>query len=90
MREQARETSRAAYHEIKEDGTLGSIQSAVWSALRDARRPVTGREIAQHTSIDGAWKRLPELERAGFAVRSGTTRCSVTGRVSTAWSSKNL
>ena len=55
------------------------------AALRVARRPVTGREIATHKNIEGAWKRLPELERSGLARRCGTRRCSVSGRNATAW-----
>ena len=87
MRSQVTETSRLAYHHIQSEGQLGDIQRIVWRALRDATKPHTGREIAKHTNIDGAWKRLPELERAGYATRCGSMKCSVTGRVSTAWKS---
>lgn len=84
-REQVTRTSREAFRGISEDGTLGEVQSEVLEALRVARRPVTGREIAKHKDIEGAWKRLPELERRGHAVRVGTRRCTVTGRNATAW-----
>lgn len=87
MRPQVLDTSRMAYDHIQTEGHLGDIQKIVWRALSDATKPHTGREIARHTNIDGAWKRLPELERAGYAVRCGTIKCSVTGRLSTGWKS---
>jgi hypothetical protein len=85
MRPQVQRTSIEAYREIR--GTkLNKAQSDVLCALREAKRPVTGREIAVYKEIDGAWKRLPELERAGRAVRVGTRRCSVSKKNATAWS----
>lgn len=84
MRAQVRQTSIEAFHEFKRRD-LGEAQRLVLEALRVAKRPVTGREIAHHKSIEGAWKRLPELERAGYAVRVGSRRCTITGKSATAW-----
>ena len=84
MRPQVTQTSIDAYREFKRDDLSGT-QRAVLDALRLAKRPVTGREIAHHRRIDGAWKRLPELERAGKAVRVGTRRCTITRKRATAW-----
>jgi predicted ArsR family transcriptional regulator len=84
MRPQVKETSFQAWQEIKTT-TLGEKQRAVYDALKSAKRPVTGREIAQFLNLDGAWKRLPELERRGLVMRSGTRRCSVTGRSAQTW-----
>lgn len=84
MRSQVTQTSREAFYHF-ERTDLGETQREVLNALRSARRPVTGREIATHKEIEGAWKRLPELERAGLARRCGTRRCTVSGRNATAW-----
>ena len=84
MRSQVTDTSREAFNHFKRTD-LGETQLEVLNALRVARRPVTGREIATHKEIEGAWKRLPELERAGLARRCGTRRCTVSGRNATAW-----
>lgn len=86
MRPQVRPTSIEAFRDYKR-GKLGETQRAVLEALRVAKRPVTGREIAKHKNIEGAWKRLPELERSGHAVRVGTRRCTVSGRNAVAWTS---
>ena len=84
MRAQVQPTSIEAFADFKRSD-LGDAQREVLAALRVARRPVTGREIATHKNIEGAWKRLPELERSGLALRCGTRRCSVSGRNATAW-----
>lgn len=78
-------TSLWAYQEVLREGKVGRAQATIIVALREASGPMTGREVADRTAIDGAWKRLPELERAGLIRRVGTTRCSVTGRRATAW-----
>ena len=85
MRAQVTRTSIEAFHEFREEGKLSARAMEVLAALRVAKRPVTGREIAAHKKIDGAWKRLPELERAGRAVRVGTRRCTISGKSATAW-----
>ncbi len=84
MRSQVQATSLEAFTDFRRSD-LGEAQREVLAALRVARRPVTGREIATHKAIEGAWKRLPELERAGLARRCGTRRCTVSGRNATAW-----
>lgn len=84
MRPQVQNTSLEAFADYRRSD-LGEAQREVLAALRVARRPVTGREIATHKNIEGAWKRLPELERAGLARRCGTRRCTVSGRNATAW-----
>ena len=84
MRQQVQPTSLQAFTHFRR-ADLGDAQREVLAALRVARRPVTGREIATHKNIEGAWKRLPELERSGLARRCGTRRCSVSGRNATAW-----
>ena len=81
----SRSNSSAAFAHISSTGALGEAQSEVLAALRKAKRPVTGRELAHHKRIDGAWKRLPELERAGAVRRCGSIKCSVTGRKATTW-----
>jgi len=78
-------TSRQAYYEFKAEGKLSARAQEVLAALRVAKRPVTGREIAEYKGIDGAWKRLPELERSLLAVRCGTRRCSITKCNATSW-----
>ena len=85
MRAQVTRTSIDAFNEFRDEGKLSKRAHEVLSALRIAKRPVTGREIAVHQKIDGAWKRLPELERAGRAVRVGTRRCTVSGKTAQAW-----
>ena len=84
MRSQVQATSLEAFTDFRRSD-LGEAQREVLAALRVARRPVTGREIATHKAIEGAWKRLHELERAGLARRCGTRRCTVSGRNATAW-----
>ena len=84
MRSQVQATSLEAFTDFRRSD-LGEAQREVLAAWRGARRPVTGREIATHKAIEGAWKRLPELERAGLARRCGTRRCPGSGRNATAW-----
>ena len=85
MREQVRQTSIDSFREMQKTNRLSKGQRAVFDALKIARRPHTGREIAQYLEMDGAWKRLPELERQGRARRVGTKCCEVTNKTATAW-----
>ena len=78
-------TSAEAFATLKDSGKLGRLHRAVLRGLGESKRPVTGRELGAHLGIDGAWKRLPELERLGFVVRDGTRKCSVTKVRATAW-----
>ncbi len=82
---EAAKNSHDSYRDLKESGKLGSVQRSVLAALREAKRPVTGRELEHYKVMHGAWKRLPELEKAGYAERCGSVKCMVTGRKSTAW-----
>lgn len=84
MRPQVTENSVESWRDIK-PRKLSKRRQSVYDALRDATQPVTGREIAEHVCIDGAWKRLPELERLGLAKRVGTRKCSITGRSAQTW-----
>jgi len=43
----------------------------------------TGQELA--TSIPGAWKRLPEMERLGLIRRTRKRQCKVTGEYAWGW-----
>lgn len=79
------ETSSEAFAELRQSGLLGETQRRVLAALREAKRPVTGREIEHYREMPGAWKRLSELERAGLVRRCGTIKCSITKRKATAW-----
>ncbi len=80
-------TSHEAAKHIASSGSLGKVQRQVLDALRryTFHGCVTGRELAELNGIDGAWKRLPDLERAGLAERVGTQKCTVTGRKATSW-----
>ena len=79
------ETSRGAARTLVASGRMAETTGRVLAALREAKRSVTGREIAKYRDIDGAWKRLSDLEKEGLALRAGTRKCSVTGRNATAW-----
>jgi len=80
-----RGTSAESIIEHKKSGKLGAQQQEILSFLRGSNASITGRELANRLSIDGAWKRLPELERLGHVVRDGTRTCSVTGKRATSW-----
>lgn len=80
-------TSEAAYREILD--TLPVRRRAVFQALRSClltfKRYPTAKELTEFSSIDGAWKRLPELAACGAVERKGARRCKVTGRMAETW-----
>jgi DNA-binding Lrp family transcriptional regulator len=77
--------SSRALREHRITGKLGTQQRAIVEALKKAKRPVSGREIARELGIDGAWKRLSELEKCGRIERRGVVLCTVTRKEVTAW-----
>lgn len=79
-----RHTSKVAFREIKEDGTLGSLQRLAFDTLR-RHGPLTGQELGALSGAPGIWKRLSELERRRLIKGDGTRKCRVTGRMAIVW-----
>ncbi len=78
-------TSAESFATLKDSGKLGRLHRAVLRGLGESKRPVTGRELSERAGLEGAWKRLSELEKLGFVQRVGTRKCFVTGKRATAW-----
>jgi predicted transcriptional regulator len=86
-------TSHLAAKELVEDPEkLGKLYGEVLSLLR--RNPdKTTNELAQLSGERDPrriGRRLPELERHGFVIRSAIRRCAVTTKMATAWRTRAL
>lgn len=79
------ETSRRAFHEITDDGTLGDQQERVRAHLAASPAAITANELNQQLGGKGFHKRLSELERVGVVRRAGERACTITGRVCAVW-----
>ena len=79
-----RQTSAAAYHEIKSNGLLARTRFKVYSYLYNFG-PKTGNEVDRDLGGPSWHKRLSELEALGVASRVGRRLCSVSGMECETW-----
>ncbi len=81
------ETSQAAYYAIRDK--LPERRRAVLLQLEfyiaSKHEYPTARELYAWCGIDGCWKRLPELRRAGMVDNPDTRVCRITGSRSMTW-----
>ena len=86
-----RQTSIAAYHQIKEEGLLSKLRFKVYEIIVEFG-PLTAQE-AWHIyrkrynakGRDGITPRFSELERFGVIAENKKRPCSVTGRTCIEW-----
>tara|TARA_Y100001963_G_scaffold36571_4_gene51052 strand:- start:2154 stop:2456 length:303 start_codon:yes stop_codon:yes gene_type:complete len=88
--EMSRTTSRLAYREINEDGTLRSQKDIIFSAINmipenDRDFGISLKEIARHTGleINTVAGRVNELKKEEFIKECSKRRCRITGRLIT-------
>jgi len=83
-----RQTSIAAYNQIKADGTLSKMRWIVYDCLF-RHGPLTSREVdnglGPGEDRPSYHKRLSELERMGVVTTVGRKVCSVTGKECELW-----
>jgi hypothetical protein len=84
-----RQTSLAAYNEIKASGLLSRMRWIVYDHLYH-HGPLTRTEVDLHLKRDDEvnpsyHKRLSELERAGVVTTVGRKTCSITGKECELW-----
>ena len=80
--EQMRTTSKQAYKEIIDDGTLSKRQEEVYKIVYQYG-PISGRKI--DTMVKGGWKRLSELERMKVIRPEKAPRDEITGKHAILW-----
>lgn len=81
-----RDTSHEAYTGLL--GRLGADQRRVLLGLREAREPLTDRELAARLGVTDPNQVRPrrvELMRRGLVEDAGKRRCRVTGRTAYVW-----
>lgn len=81
MRTAIRETSRAAYQDLRESGRVTSSQQAILSAMRPGR-DYSLSELAAMTGIEksSVSGRINELLASGQVVISRMRACKITGK----------
>lgn len=84
-----RRTSIDAYHQIKEDGTLGRLQWAVYHHLF-TYGPLTTRQVHQGVrtiarDVGIVSTRLTELSEMGVVASIGEVVCETTGKTVLLW-----
>lgn len=82
-----RETSRKAYEELLESGTVPKHQGQILAVVV-ATPDLTSGEILGKLEVQNvnAWRaRFTELQQRGLIVESGTRKCSVSGRTALTW-----
>ena len=79
-----RRTSREAFQEIRDDGTLGERQRLALEIIR-RHGPMTGNELCHQARSPGLWKRCSELEKLGLVREDGSRPCRITGRKAILW-----
>ena len=77
-----RTTSINAYHEIKENGVLATLERKVLDYIKFAG-PISGRLINKH--IPGGWKRTAALKTMGCIEEAYEIPDPVTGHTVTYW-----
>lgn len=83
-----RQTSLAAFNQIKADGTLSAVRFAAYQALFKYG-PMTGAELDNSLKSQGGrghyHKRLPELRDMDVVAEVGRRKCRVTGHNAITW-----
>ena len=86
----ARTTSRLAYREINENGTLRSQKDIIFSAInmipeQDKTYGITLKELARQTGfeINAVAGRVNELKKEEFIKECSKRKCRITGRLVT-------
>ena len=85
-----RTTSRLAYRQINEDGTLSSQRDIIFSAIatipeHDKNFGISLKEIARQTGfeINAVAGRVNELKKEDFIKECNKRKCRITGRLIT-------
>lgn len=82
-----RETSRKAFHELRDSGALKGRQLEALEALLKVG-PATSGEVIDHmgqTNVNLWRARFTELQARGLIAEVGTRACKVSGRAGVVW-----
>ena len=77
-----RDTSRKAYQEINDDGTVGTQARRIYKIVKENGEPMSLREIEARSGYDinAVSGRVNDIKKLGWLIECEKRKCTITGR----------